>query len=193
MTWRVPSLLAALLSTLVACARGERAAATAETAAAATARPADTVATQSPAPPTSGTPAAQGGPITADELRRYVLTLDRVREMHRASMEWARVAPNRGPGGEDDPRPGAVGDANRMLAMLQRSPDVARAINAAEMTTRQVAVHFTVLAAAAAAAARGGPPPPEIAPENVTFAKGHMPELERMRNERDAIMRTTMP
>ncbi|MFL5581223.1 MAG: hypothetical protein ACJ8AO_12685, partial [Gemmatimonadaceae bacterium] len=125
------------------------------------------------------------------ELRDYRLTLDNVRRMHQASLEWAKVAANRAPGGDDGAAPGrgVTGDANRMLRMLQRSPDVARAINAAEMTTRQVAVHFTVLSAAAAAAARGAAPPPEIAPENVTFVKGHLPELERMRNERDAQLR----
>jgi hypothetical protein len=93
----------------------------------------------------------------------------------------------------DDGTPGVVGDANRLMREFQLNPALARAINASEMTTRRAAVHFTVLEASATAAGSSGPPPPEIAPENVAFVRGHRKELERMGNERAAIMRTTMP
>ena len=138
----------------------------------------------------------QGGPITEREVRDYRLSLDRMRTMHRAEMEWARTAPppkddaDDGSDADDVTKdPTTTDGANEMLREMQKRPDVMAAIRKSGVEPKEVAIHTMVLAMSSMFAATGtNELPPDIAPENVAFAKANMAEIQRNQKQREALM-----
>jgi len=182
---RTPLHVPLVIATLIACSKGEHAAA------------GDSVAAQSPAAaPGAAAAAPQGGPITQAEVRNYRLTLENVRAMHRAEMEWARTAKPAESGDDDGSDAGDIENdatttsgANEMLRKMQQDPAVMDAIRKTGQDPRKVAIHTMVAAMSSMfAAANSSDLPPDIAPENVAFAKANMAELQRMQKEREALM-----
>ncbi|HWK90324.1 MAG TPA: hypothetical protein VNP72_10020, partial [Longimicrobium sp.] len=126
-------------------------------------------------------PVASGGSITSDDLRRYRLSMDRIRRLQQAEAEWRRSG---GKAQENDEsvdmgkNPTLADAANQMMRQLEKDPKILAALRSAGLSAREVAIHTMVAGGSAMAA--GGMAQPEIAPENVEFIKAHRAELEAM-------------
>lgn len=173
----VPAL--AVLSFL-ACAKGEEGTADSATASAAGNPPA---ATQ-----------ASSGAITADEIRSYRLTMDKVRAFHTAQVAWSKdsaaVAEAKShENDEDEPstsaEPSAAESATQLMRTLEKRPATLAAVRKSGFTPREAATLTMVLTYASLAVVSNSPST-EVSAENVAFVRTNRAEIERMQKDAEA-------
>lgn len=143
-----------------------------------------------PAPPASTPPApAGGGSVTPEEIRAHRLSLDRLRAIYQAELEWKRAG-----GQMDEETDTEAGDdmsaaagANGVLRQIQSQPALVAALRRAGVSPRQAAVEMMVFGVASIAAASGHPTyTSQVAPENIEFVRTHKAELARLEEAKEA-------
>ncbi|HEU0016205.1 MAG TPA: hypothetical protein VFQ45_21175 [Longimicrobium sp.] len=188
-----------LLLALAACGGDESPAAEQQTSAATerTAAGAAPAAEQAATPPVAAPAPGPGfdGVITPGVIRAYRLSMDRVRKLHEAEMEWQRL------GGKESqvdarslgPDATLADAANLMLRHFDNDPKAVAAMQDAGLSTREAALHTTVFTQATLIAAGAVPPSQEIAAENVEFVRANREELQRLTRERAQAIQAQRP
>lgn len=172
---RIVPVLAALL--FGACAKGEQ---SGDTAAAAAGNP----------PAAAQAQSGGSGAITADDIRNYRLTMDRVRAFHQGQVAWSKdaAAKAEAKAHENDKdesssaEPTAAESATWLMRGLEKRPATLAAIEKSGFTAREAAIHTMVLTYASLAAVSGAPSA-EVSAENVEFVRKNRAEIERMQKE----------
>jgi hypothetical protein len=150
----------------------------------------------------AGAPAAAAsseggsGDISADEIRNYRLTMDRVRALHQAQLALAKdpAAQSEAKAAEADDdddddddgdgEPTAAESADDVMEALEKRPATMAVFRKAGFTAREVAIHTTVLTYSALAVVGGEAK--EVSAENVEFVKANLDELQRMGEQVEA-------
>ena len=173
----IPTMLALSVFSLGACAKGEGGADTASAAGSSAA---------------ARDSRGGSGDITADEIRNYRLSMDRVRALHQAQLALAKDpavhAESKALADEQDDdssaEPTAAESATDVMKALEKRPAILAVIRKAGFTPREMAIHTMVLTYSALAVAGGDAK--EVSQENVEFVVANLDELQRMGEQIEA-------